>query len=103
MRARRGRQRGTGRPPRRTSGDEFLVVFPETTLKEGLAVAERIRAQVDGTRFAVRADIRAIQLSVSVGVAEAQPREGVTALVSRADQGLHRAKAVRNRVQAGAG
>jgi PleD family two-component response regulator len=50
----------------------------------------------------VRADSRAIQISVSVGVAEAQPGEGVTALINRADTGLYGAKAVHNRVQEGA-
>ncbi len=87
----------------RFGGDEFLVVCPDASLAEGLAVAERIRAQVAATRYAVRADARPLRLSVSVGVAEARPRETVTALIGRADQGLYAAKASRDTVQAGAG
>ena len=84
----------------RFGGDEFLVVCPEADLADGMAVAERIRAQVAGTRFPLRGDGRAARLSVSVGVAEASSGQSPTDLVQAADRGLYVAKGVRDRVSA---
>lgn len=50
----------------RYGGDEFMMLLPNHTLQEGLAVAERFRCEVNGTKQTSRQ----LTLSVSVGVAE---------------------------------
>jgi diguanylate cyclase (GGDEF)-like protein len=79
----------------RYGGEEFVLVLPETDLKAGLFVAEKIRALVGATPFATLAgDIR---VTVSFGVA-ATTAEGpdhglsVEAFLKAADQCLYCSK-----------
>jgi diguanylate cyclase (GGDEF)-like protein len=101
-----GRIRAVIRPSdvlARFAGDTFLVVFPEAGLADGVAAAERIRARVAGARFALRASVPPVPLSVSVGVTEARSGQGVDGLMREAEQRLAAAKAGRGEVAAGAG
>ncbi len=83
----------------RFGGEEFLVVLPETDLEHGLMVAERLRAKVAATVFAV-GDAQ-IRITVSFGVASLRANESTpSTLVMRADRALFRAKQTgRNRVE----
>jgi len=67
----------------RYGGDEFAVVFPESSAESAAHVAERISARLV-------ADAEEPRLSVSIGVAE-YPRDGRTIehLLSAADQALY--------------
>lgn len=71
----------------RWGGEEFLALCPETTLKDGLVLAERICTMV-------RADVYASgrPQSVSAGVAEFSAGETVDSLLQRADRALYEAK-----------
>ena len=80
----------------RYGGDEFVVLMPETALREAAEVAERIRRQTEtDLAFSGR------PLTVSCGVAtwSGSPDETPTDLLRRADAALYRAKAAgRNQV-----
>jgi len=82
----------------RTGGEEFLVVFPDTNLTDGLIAAERLRAAVGGTPFT--AVDKPLPVTVSVGIATLHnAMERVDALIARADAALYEAKAAgRDRV-----
>jgi diguanylate cyclase (GGDEF)-like protein len=90
----------------RYGGDEFVIVLPETSLDDGLALCEQIRATIAGTTFLDREwgfnnpalSLRGI-LSASIGIAEyAKSGDGVTEeqekseLLRRADAAMYRAK-----------
>lgn len=83
----------------RVGGEEFAVLLPETTLSRARTVAERIRKRVEG--LTLTAEDRPVQLTVSVGVAEAiTSMPGVDALMKAADAALYQAKeGGRNRTQ----
>ena len=84
--------------PARFGGDEFVVLMPETTLPEAMAVAERIRRGVES--IVLKSGDASVPASVSVGVA-LFPSHGRTAsdLLAAADRAVYQAKALgRNRV-----
>jgi diguanylate cyclase len=84
----------------RFGGDEFLVLLPDTPVEGAMAVAEQIRAAFGRARIRrTGADTPIEQVTLSVGVAVANPAETIEQLSQRADQSLYRAKAEgRNRV-----
>lgn len=83
----------------RIGGEEFLAVLPDADEARARDICERIRQRVAGHDWAAIAPGLAVTLSV--GLASAPPYDE-TALVSRADQALYRAKALgRNCVEVG--
>ena len=72
----------------RYGGEEFAILLPDCRLDNALEIAERLRtAQPEGT--------------CSLGIAQWDGREDVTALVARADRALYAAKeAGRDRIHA---
>jgi diguanylate cyclase (GGDEF)-like protein len=84
----------------RFGGEEFLLLLPETDLDEAQSVAERLRRLVETREFSIAS--RAINTTVSIGVAQANPyMETLFDLIKMTDQALYAAKnAGRNRVWA---
>ncbi|MFH1683202.1 MAG: GGDEF domain-containing protein [Candidatus Woesearchaeota archaeon] len=81
----------------RYGGEEFTIILPQTNLEQAELVAERIRAAVEGTTFEYNE--RQIPITVSIGLAEYQKREGHGSVLSRADKALYEAKrSGRNRI-----
>lgn len=81
----------------RWGGDEFLVLLAGCTAELAAQTAEKIRAAV--AERALRCGDAAIRITVSVGVAEHRPGDGLTDLARRADTGLYESKRQgRNRV-----
>jgi diguanylate cyclase (GGDEF)-like protein len=81
----------------RLGGEEFVLLLPETTLDEALAIAERIRAATEAqvTEF----EGCRIGFTTSVGVAQLTEGESLDDWIARADAALYRAKQTgRNRV-----
>lgn len=75
----------------RTGGEEFVVLMPETDDAGARSAAERLRAAVAGTPYAVSTG--PLPLSVSVGVATVQrPGSGPRDALQRADRALYAAK-----------
>jgi diguanylate cyclase (GGDEF)-like protein len=75
----------------RYGGEEFVVGLVEADAAAALAVAERIRRRVGEEPCGVAGS--GVSVTVSLGVAErAAGEEDLTALLSRADAALYRAK-----------
>jgi len=84
----------------RYGGEEFVAILPDSTLKEAVFVADRIRLSVQGTKF--NGPLEKLSLTVSLGVACFSPQESPTVdgFIKLADDALYRAKANgRNRVE----
>jgi len=75
----------------RYGGEEFLVVFPETTARQAQRQAERIREVVEQDPFEVQGGEERT-ITVSIGVANYTQKEELNQLISRADAALYRAK-----------
>ncbi|MEN5084054.1 PleD family two-component system response regulator [Bosea sp. TWI1241] len=84
----------------RLGGEEVVVVLPDTPLEAARAVAERIRARVEGEAFPIHARTAAIPVTVSIGVASRRAGDiSAAEMLKRADEAVYRAKAGgRNRV-----
>jgi diguanylate cyclase (GGDEF)-like protein len=82
----------------RFGGEEFLILLPETNLAAAQRVAERMRRKVEARAFSFSSN--AINATISVGVAEANPSlDTIFDLIKVADRALYVAKeAGRNRV-----
>jgi two-component system, cell cycle response regulator len=85
----------------RTGGEEFLVVLPETSAKEALLVAEKIRSACES--IAIGLPSATITVTASFGVASLtdalETPHAVAQLLRQADAALYRSKhAGRNRV-----
>ncbi|NGM37634.1 GGDEF domain-containing protein [Methylobacterium sp. DB0501] len=82
----------------RLGGEEFAVLLVETGPEDGAAVAERIRAAV--AAHPVATETGPIGITVSIGLAAAEPGESLQAAMRRADAALYAAKhGGRNRVE----
>lgn len=86
----------------RYGGEEFVVVMPDTDAPIAEKVAERIRAEIEKTQFAVGRDGLTIPVTVSVGVSSLKRGvDSVAELMKRADLALYEAKSGgRNKVVA---
>ncbi len=78
--------------PSRYGGEEFAVLFPETSARAALGVADRVRRAIEREPF--HRDGRPFRVTVSAGVADT---EGLSAddraeLLVRADKALYYAK-----------
>lgn len=84
----------------RYGGEEFCAFLPNTTEQDALALAERIRAAVEGAHFKVGR--KNIKITVSIGVVDSvQVGYEFNALMTSADKALYHAKTSgRNRVVA---
>ncbi|RKY14735.1 MAG: hypothetical protein DRP82_03355 [Planctomycetota bacterium] len=74
----------------RIGGDEFVIILPETALKDALKKAEALQSQVRKLR--VECVDKKINLRVSVGVAQFNPNEKPEDFLARADAAMYRAK-----------
>ena len=74
----------------RVGGEEFLIVLPETDIKEAVKVAEKIRQIVSNTPFDGK-DAQ-VRLTVSVGVAQLRAEQTWAEWINTADTALLEAK-----------
>lgn len=84
----------------RYGGEEFVAILPDSSLKEAVFVADRIRLAVQGTRFSD--SLAKLTLTVSLGVAcfSKEHTPTVDGFIKLADDALYRAKDNgRNRVE----
>lgn len=83
----------------RYGGEEFVAILPDSSLKEAMFVADRIRLAVQATKFS--GPLAKLGLTVSLGVASFSPEHtpSVDDFIKLADDALYRAKTNgRNRV-----
>ncbi|MCY7288521.1 MAG: diguanylate cyclase [Cryobacterium sp.] len=74
----------------RVGGEEFLLVFADTTLEQAEQACERLLASVRGYHWGALAP--GLACTVSVGLAELTPGETVAGWLARADAALYDAK-----------
>lgn len=71
----------------RYAGDEFFAVLPHTELAAALGTAQHIQKALEA-----RPIHPARPVTVSIGVAQSQPREAAEQLIYRADQATYDSK-----------
>ncbi len=82
----------------RYGGEEFVVLLPDTILSQAHLRAEELRQLVEGCRVESHSGEQ-VQLTMSLGVAQWQKDEPLTAFLDRADKALYASKQNgRNRV-----
>lgn len=74
----------------RYGGEEFLLILHRAELATARMVAERIRSRIAATPIDLQDAL--LDITISMGVAMAQPDEVVDSLVERADKALYNAK-----------
>ena len=88
--------------PSRYGGEEFAVLLPYTHLEEAKIVGERLRKAVESSPIPINdenSDIKSINVTISMGLAEFNNNESGEELFERADKALYEAKeSGRNRV-----
>ena len=78
----------------RYGGEEFVVLMPDTELKDALRIAERLRLHVSGTPFRAPGLSEPLSVTISVGVACTEGQgDTPDALLKRADEAVYEAKA----------
>jgi diguanylate cyclase (GGDEF)-like protein len=78
----------------RYGGEEFMVVFTDTTIADVLPLAERLRAAVAAVQISDKDDNLIRQMTISIGLA-LLPEHGhdMATLIDLADRAMYRAKA----------
>lgn len=80
----------------RYGGEEFAVLFPSQDDEHAIKAVERVRSKVEQTRFP-----QVEQVTISIGLVEAEGAPQVAELVNKADMALYHSKETgRNRVTA---
>ena len=77
--------------PARLGGDEFVILFRRTTVEVARQICERAHANVARLRWPQLSP--ALQISISIGVAEALPGDTPGSLLQRSDLAMFEAKA----------
>jgi diguanylate cyclase (GGDEF)-like protein len=82
----------------RYGGEEFLVVLPGASFETAIAVAEKLRLQIEKLEMPVSPGTL-LRITASIGVATLKEGETVDQLVSQADSAMYQAKKMgRNRI-----
>ncbi|AKV04689.1 Diguanylate cyclase/phosphodiesterase domain 1 [Labilithrix luteola] len=84
----------------RFGGEEFVVLFPETSLDDAFSVTERLRERVAAAPVETAAG--PVAQTISAGVVAWDRSESLAQMIERADRALYRAKeSGRNRTERG--
>jgi diguanylate cyclase (GGDEF)-like protein/PAS domain S-box-containing protein len=75
----------------RYGGEEFTIILPITTSKEGAVTAERIRAEFKKENFSPVSG-KHVYITVSIGLAQYKKKEDMKAFVHRVDQLMYQGK-----------
>ena len=75
----------------RYGGEEFTIMLPMTTSEEGIVTAKRIQTELRKENFSPVLG-QEVYMTVSIGMAQYNPKEEMKAFVNRADQLMYQAK-----------
>lgn len=75
----------------RYGGEEFLVVLAEVGEAQAMVVAEKIRSRIE-TSETLLPDMRAVKVTISIGIASCDGHPDYQRIVDRADKALYAAK-----------
>ncbi len=75
----------------RYGGEEFTIILPMTTAKDGAIMAERIRTEFNKERFSPNSH-KDVCMTASIGVAQYKNDEDMKTFIQRADQLMYLAK-----------
>lgn len=76
----------------RFGGEEFTIILPETAGSAAVVLAERVREDFANEEFHPVDSPETVRETISVGVAQYQPHEGLRPFVKRADFNMYGAK-----------
>jgi diguanylate cyclase (GGDEF)-like protein len=76
--------------PARWAGDEFVILFDDTTEPQAAQISERIREAV--VAFDWESIAPGLHVSVSIGVSEVRPIDTVESLLHRSDESMYQRK-----------
>ena len=74
----------------RYGGEEFLLIFPDTSLQVAQQVAERIRQHIASTPIHLQE--QSIPITISLGLTHFNPDDTLESLLQRADNAMYAAK-----------
>ncbi|WP_268798639.1 GGDEF domain-containing protein [Pseudomonas huanghezhanensis] len=84
----------------RYGGEEFVFLLPHTSMEDGLALLERLRATIEQCPFHFKGE--PVTITVSMGISTFKLGERSDLVLKRADEALYRAKGEgRNRIEQG--
>lgn len=85
--------------PGRYGGEEMAVILPQTGIKDGFVVAERIRKAIEGAEYAFKND--SMRVTASIGITALHARDiSLEEMIEEADKALYVAKSKgRNQVR----
>ena len=75
----------------RYGGEEFTILLPMTTCRDGAVTAERIRTEFKKAHFSPVPG-QDVHMTVSIGLAQYKPQEDMKAFVHRVDQFMYQGK-----------
>ncbi len=79
--------------PARYGGEEFVILLPNHNIESAMKLAEQLRKTVETMKIKKRgSDEQIDQITTSLGVAQWQPLETASSIISRADSALYQAK-----------
>jgi len=83
----------------RIGGEEFLILLPNTELKDAVEIVERIRKNLEENLL--HYDGKEIKLTASFGLVEVDKNKYINEIIKEADEKLYKAKELgRNKVVA---
>lgn len=74
----------------RWGGEEFILLLPETSLTQGISVAEKVRETINGKKFSFKG--HEISITMTFGVSTYSEPENIDECIKRADQALYLGK-----------
>ncbi len=75
----------------RYGGEEFIAVFPETSLIQSINIAERVREKCKHLVFRPK-DMTPFSVTISIGIAQFDGTETLDEFIARADKAMYQAK-----------
>lgn len=74
----------------RWGGEEFIILMPDTDLKQAFTVCERVIARL--AELSIQHESLTIQVTASGGISEIHPRDRIEVALHEADEFLYKAK-----------